>query len=169
MASRDQIIPAWRAVCLPIPAAGSDRAPPPLFQPCCCVAALLSFAAIWWGFLRTLVLFPLLTTVVWSTGHQRMTRCSPSTLDGTMSPLPSTDPILAIHHPKLGILLEEHCDRVDNAECYLWIQQNPGATDRLQKSTRPAPTSCTKNCWEWALLTPTAFTLMMSKYIKTPI
>lgn len=126
VASRDQIIPAWRAVCLPIPAAGSDRAPPPLFQPCCCVAALLSFAAIWWGFLRTLVLFPLLTTVVWSTGHQRMTRCSPSTLDGTMSPLPSTDPILAIHHPKLGILLEEHCDRVDNAECYLWIQQNPG-------------------------------------------
>ena len=45
---------------------------------------------------------------------------------GPMTPLPSTDPILAIHHPKFGVLLKEHCDHVDNAECHLWIPGYPG-------------------------------------------
>mmetsp|Transcript_13661 Transcript_13661/g.39179 ORF Transcript_13661/g.39179 Transcript_13661/m.39179 type:complete len:563 (-) Transcript_13661:89-1777(-) len=45
---------------------------------------------------------------------------------GKMTSLPSTDPILAIHHPKFGILLKERCDRVDNVECHLWIPGYPG-------------------------------------------
>ena len=45
---------------------------------------------------------------------------------GSMTPLPSTDPVLGIHHPKFGLLIKEHCDRVDNAECHLWIPGYPG-------------------------------------------
>lgn len=45
---------------------------------------------------------------------------------GPMTPLPSTDPILAIHHPKFGLLLKDRCDQVDSAECHLWIPGYPG-------------------------------------------
>ena len=45
-------------------------------------------------------------------------------LHGPPSPLPSTDPNIAIHHPRFGSLMKDACDRVDNAESVIFGSQD---------------------------------------------